>query len=86
MNKYIYSEVKSVKGILLCDDIFEIIGKYLKKIRDKENVKFHCSLLQNPDCLGGWIYCYNSARFQRHIYLLEELQWRVKNKGKSLTL
>ena len=69
---------------MLCDDIFEIIGKYLKKIKDKENLKFHCSLLQNPDCLGAWINCYNSARFERHIYLLEELEWRVKNKGSSI--
>ena len=73
-------------GIILCNDILEIIGKYFKKIKNTENLNFHCSLLQNPDCLGAWINCYNSYRMQRHIYLLEELQWRVKNKGKMITL
>ena len=51
----------------------------LKKL-DKENRDFHCSLLQNPDCLGAWINCYNSCRMQRHIYLLEELIWRLNTQ------
>ena len=72
-------------GIILCDDIIELIGINRKTIKDKENLDFHCSLLKDPECLGGWIKQFSSARMTRHIKLLDEItlisqlrlrQWR----------
>ena len=60
-------------GIILCNDIIELIGVYFKNIKNKENIDFHCSLLTNPDCLGAWIKHYYSARMVRHNKLLSEI-------------
>ena len=60
-------------GIILCDDIIELIGINIQKVRNKQNIDFHCSLLKNPDCLGAWIKHYTSIRMIRHRKLLSEM-------------
>jgi len=43
-----------MSGIILCDDIIEMIGKDVKKIRDKDTLDYYMGIWEQTERYRGW--------------------------------
>ena len=43
-----------MSGIILCDDILKIIGKNIKKVREKYTLNYYIELSKNNEKYRGW--------------------------------
>ena len=53
-----------MSGIILCDDILEIVGKEVKEIREEDTRDFYIGLWNTSERLRGW-WCLADTEMNR---------------------